>query len=128
MWRHTRPFQGGLLMIVHGLLTITPGLLLLKLAILPGVNLYASLIIGSLLVGMGVITLTSPQFAQITGTVGIVLALSTLIVALGGLVIGLPLGLQGAALAVAWRPNAKPASAKVQRKINQARGVGGASY
>lgn len=125
MWRHTRPFQGGLLMIVHGLLTLAPGFLLLKLAILPGVNLYASLVIGCLLIGMGLITLTSPHFAQITGAMGIVLALSTLIVALGGLVIGLPLGLQGAALAIAWRPNAKSASAKVQRKIDQVRQVDG---
>lgn len=104
LWRKTRPFWGSILMMLAGFLVLSGPAALLQLAILPGSMLWAGLLVGALLFTMGLIQLLIPSYALITGAIGIVLSLISLIVAAGGFGIGMLLGIIGGALGVAWRP------------------------
>ena len=107
-WQRARPFWGALLLIVAGTLVLWGPLNFLQFALLPGSTLWAAILVGGLLVAMGLIQLFAPSYALITGAVGIVLSLVSLIVALGGLGIGMLLGLAGGALGVAWKAGTAP--------------------
>ncbi|MBV9614053.1 MAG: hypothetical protein JO031_01195 [Ktedonobacteraceae bacterium] len=110
MWRKGRPFWGAILMMLAGLLILWGPASLLQLAMLPGNSIWAGLLVGALLFVMGLIQLLAPSYALITGAIGIVLSLISLIVALGGLGIGMLLGIIGGSLGVAWRPVVRPSS------------------
>ncbi len=110
LWRKRRPFWGALLMMIAGLLILWGPSSLLQLAMLPGNSIWAGLLVGALLFVMGLIQLLAPSYALITGAIGIVLSLVSLIVALGGLGIGMLLGIIGGSLGVAWKPVAGPPS------------------
>lgn len=102
LWRHMRPFWGAILLIIAGILVLWGPLSLLRFAYLPGSMLWAGVLVGALLVVMGLLQLLMPAYAAITGAVGIVLSLVSLLVAFGGLGIGMLLGIIGGALGVAW--------------------------
>ncbi len=104
LWRRTRPFAGSILLILSGILVLWGPVSLLQFSFLPGSPIWAGVLVGALLVVMGLIQLLSPAHAVITGSVGVVLALISLLVALGGFGIGMLFGLVGGALGVAWRP------------------------
>jgi len=109
LWRKTRPFWGSILMMLAGLMILAGPAALLQLALLPGSMLWAGLLVGALLFTMGLIQLLMPSYALITGAIGIILSLISLIVAIGGFGVGMLLGIIGSALGVAWRPVAGPA-------------------
>lgn len=109
LWRKTRPFWGSILMMLAGLLILAGPAALLQLAFLPGSLLWAGLLVGALLFTMGLIQLLMPSYALITGAIGVILSLISLIVAIGGFGVGMLLGIIGGALGVAWRPVAGPA-------------------
>jgi hypothetical protein len=109
LWRKTRPFWGSILMILAGLLILAGPAALLQLAFLPGSMLWAGLLVGALLFTMGLIQLLMPSYALITGAIGIILSLVSLIVAIGGFGVGMLLGIIGSALGIAWRPVTGPA-------------------
>ncbi len=113
LWRRTRPFWSSVLLILAGLFVLWGPLSLIQYAFLPGSMLWAAILVGTLLVLMGVIQLIAPFYSLIIGAVGIVLSLISLLVALGGLGIGMIFGIIGGALAVAWRPVA-PATRPIQ--------------
>ncbi len=110
LWRKRRPFWGAILMMLAGLLILWGPTSLLQLAMLPGNSIWAGLLVGALLFVMGLIQLLAPSYALITGAIGIVLSLVSLIVALGGFGIGMLLGIIGGSLGVAWRPVVRPSS------------------
>jgi hypothetical protein len=62
---------------------------------------------------MGLIELFAPSHALIAGAIGVVLALVSLITALGGFGIGMLLAVIGSSYAVAWRAERKSASRPV---------------
>ncbi|WP_367306397.1 DUF6114 domain-containing protein [Alicyclobacillus acidocaldarius] len=72
--------------------------------------------VGILIFIMGLLEWVFPFYAMLTGSITVVLALVSLVVAsFGGLFVGMLLSLVGGAMAVAWRPvqpkkqkNAKP--------------------
>ena len=104
LWRRTRPLWGSLLMIIAGLMMFGGALFLLSLAFLAQ-SLWPAILVGGLLLVMGVIQLVLPSYAVITGSIGIVLAIVSLLVAsFGGCGIGMLLGVIGSALSIAWRP------------------------
>ena len=109
LWRKTRPFWGSILMMLAGLLILAGPAALLQLALLPGSTLWAGLLVGALLFTMGLIQLLMPSYALITGAIGVILSLISLIVAIGGFGVGMLLGIIGSALGVAWRPVTGPA-------------------
>lgn len=96
-------------MLIASLLMIWGPMSLLRFALLPGSMIWAGLLVAGLLFVMALIQLLAPSHALITGAIGLVLSLVSLLVAgFGGLVIGAILGIIGSALGVAWQPNARP--------------------
>src|SRR5581483_10374227 len=104
LWRHQRPFWGAIFMMVAGALVLWGPLIHLPLALIVGMPIWTGLSVGALLFVMGLIQLLSPSHALITGSVGIILSLTSVLVALGGVGIGVFFGIIGSALGIAWRP------------------------
>lgn len=110
-WRHTRPFWGGLLLVLAGLeLFALPlsGVLVhgaLKLVIYIGIGGVFGVLIGVLLVVAGLVTWFNPMHRTFYGVAGIVLGIVSFPASnLGGLFIGMLLAIAGGALAFAWTP------------------------
>jgi hypothetical protein len=117
LWRLRRPFAGAILMLIASLLMAWGPMSLLRFALLPGSTIWAGLLVAGLLFVMALIQLLAPSYALITGAIGVVLSLVSLLVAgFGGLVIGAILGIIGSALGVAWQPNARPLPERRSRR------------
>jgi hypothetical protein len=114
-WRRTRPFWGGLLLVLSGLellaLPLT-GVLVkgqIKLVIYIGIGGVFGVLIGILLVVAGIAVWVNPVHRVFYGIAGIVLGIVSFPASnLGGFVLGMLLAIIGGALAFAWVP-AEPA-------------------
>lgn len=118
-WRHSRPFWGGLLLVVGGIELIAiplSGVLLkgaIKLAIYIGIGGVFGVLIGALLVVAGLVLWFNPTHRVFYGIAGIVLGILSFPASnLGGFFIGMLLAIIGGALGFAWAP-AEDASAPV---------------
>ena len=115
-WRHSRPFWGGLLLVLAGLellaLPLT-GVLVkgqIKLVIYIGIGGVFGVLIGILLIAAGVVLWVNPMHRVFYGIAGIVLGIISFPASnLGGFVLGMLLAIIGGALAFAWVP-AEPGS------------------
>ena len=107
-WRRARPFAGAILMMLSGALVLWAPIALFRYIMLPGNTLWAAFLVGALLVVMGLLQLFVPSYALMAGAIGIILSLVSLVVAVGGLGIGMILGIIGGALSVAWKPTLRP--------------------
>jgi hypothetical protein len=91
-------------MIIAALILLFFPLSLLQYAFLLN-SIWASILVGGLLLVMGLIQLFLPSYSVMTGSIGIVLSLvSFLTNSFGGLALGMLLGIIGCALSIAWRP------------------------
>src|SRR5260370_27594846 len=92
-WRHARPFAGSILMILAAMLMLVGPVTLLRYAAIAGSLLWAGLLVGGLMLVMGLLAMLAPGYALMTGAIGFVLALVSLLTApVGGLGRGLLLG------------------------------------
>jgi Family of unknown function (DUF6114) len=115
-WRRSRPFWGGLLLVLAGLellaLPLT-GVLVkgqIKLVIYIGIGGVFGVLIGILLIAAGIVLWVNPAHRVFYGIAGIVLGIVSFPASnLGGFVLGMLLAIIGGALAFAWVP-AKPGS------------------
>ena len=115
-WRRSRPFWGGLLLVLSGLellaLPLT-GVLVkgqIKLVIYIGIGGVFGVLIGILLIAAGVVLWVNPTHRVFYGIAGIVLGIISFPASnLGGFVLGMLLAIIGGALAFAWVP-AQPES------------------
>ncbi len=106
-WRRTRPFWAGVFLIGSGLVILIPsyatlrlGDLAVSISTLGGAS---ALLIGVMLIVIGISVWIRPQFRLPAGIAAGLLALVSLPAAnLGGLIVGMLLGLVGAALAISW--------------------------
>lgn len=110
-WRRSRPFWGGLLLVLSGLeLFALPlsGVLVrgaIKLVIYIGIGGVFGVLIGALLVVAGLVTWFNPVHKTFYGIAGIVLGIVSFPASnLGGLFIGMLLAIIGGAIAFAWTP------------------------
>jgi hypothetical protein len=110
-WRRSRPFWGGLLLIVAGVeLVLLPlsGVLVhggLKLVIYIGIGGVFGVLIGALLIAAGTALLVNPVHRSFYGIVGIVLGIASFPASnLGGFFLGMLLAIVGGALGYAWSP------------------------
>jgi hypothetical protein len=116
-WRRSRPFWGGLLLVLSGLellaLPLT-GVLVkgqIKLVIYIGIGGVFGVLIGILLIVAGIAVWVNPVHRVFYGIAGIVLGIVSFPASnLGGFVLGMLLAIIGGALAFAW-VQAEPASA-----------------
>src|SRR5262245_19797897 len=116
-WRKSRPFWGGLLLILAGLEIFYSGNLNLgNIQIHLGLIGFKSYIIPLVVVLCGVLTWVTPSQRLFYGIVGNAAVVYSIVsVNLGGFLIGLLLGIFGGALSIAWVPDKsafRPATAK----------------
>jgi len=110
-WRRSRPFWGGLLLILAGAeLVLLPlsGVLVhggLKLVIYIGIGGVFGVLIGALLVAAGTSLLVNPAHRSFYGIAGIILGIASFPASnLGGFFLGMLLAIIGGALGYAWSP------------------------
>jgi Family of unknown function (DUF6114) len=120
-WRRSRPFWGGLLLVLSGLeLFALPlsGVLVhgaIKLVIYIGIGGVFGVLIGVLLIVAGLVTWFNPVHKTFYSIAGIVLGIVSFPASnLGGLFLGMLLAIIGGAIAFAWTP-AEPALAAEPR-------------
>jgi hypothetical protein len=120
-WRRSRPFWGGLLLVLSGLeLFALPlsGVLVhgaIKLVIYIGIGGVFGVLIGVLLIVAGLVTWFNPVHKTFYSIAGIVLGIVSFPASnLGGLFIGMLLAIIGGAMAFAWTP-VEPAPAAEPR-------------
>jgi hypothetical protein len=111
-WRQSRPFWGGLLLILAGAeLVLIPltGILLhgaIKLVIYIGIGGVFGVLIGLLLITAGLLLWISPAHKTFYAIAGVILAVLSFIASnLGGFFLGMLLGIIGGSLAFAWTPS-----------------------
>ncbi|MBX6386986.1 MAG: ABC transporter permease, partial [Microbispora sp.] len=112
-WRRSRPFWGGLLVLVAGLelLSIPFATQALPLIIQSG-TVGATYLIALVLIILGLLIWLQPNQRVFLGVVAVLVSIASFVYAnLGGFLIGMLLGLIGGALAVAWTPVESPAAA-----------------
>ncbi|HZO73535.1 MAG TPA: DUF6114 domain-containing protein [Ktedonobacteraceae bacterium] len=109
LWRLRRPFWGSVLMLLASLFMLAGPLTLLSSTFLPGSAVPIALLVGGLMLVMALAQLFVPAHALITGLIGIVLSIVSLITgSFGGFGIGMIIGILGSAQGVAWQANARP--------------------
>jgi hypothetical protein len=118
-WRRSRPFWGGLLLILSGLeLFAIPlsGVLVsgaVKLVIYIGIGGVFAVLIGALLIAAGLVTWFNPTQKTFYGIAGVVLGIVSFPASnLGGLFVGMLLAIVGGAIAFAWTPIEPEAAAE----------------
>jgi Family of unknown function (DUF6114) len=110
-WRRSRPFWGGLLLLLAGfelLLIPLSGILVhgqVKLVVYIGIGGVFGLLIGALLIVCGVLLWFSPAHRTFYAIAGVLLAVLSFITSnLGGFFLGMLLGITGGSLAFGWTP------------------------
>jgi hypothetical protein len=110
-WRRSRPFWGGLLLILAGVeLVLIPlsGVLVhgaLKLVIYIGIGGVSGVLIGALMIAAGTALLVDPAHRSFYGIAGILLGIGSFPASnLGGFFLGMLLAIIGGALGFAWTP------------------------
>jgi Family of unknown function (DUF6114) len=111
-WRRSRPFWGGLLLVLAGLEmygTAHQDLSPIKVSF--GPQVFMSWLIPGALLLCGLLTWFTPAQGAFYGILGALIAIAAVIgLNFGGFFVGLLLGLIGGALAVAWTPAPRPAA------------------
>jgi Family of unknown function (DUF6114) len=114
-WRRSRPFWGGLLLVLAGLeLVAIPlsGVLgrgAIKLVIYIGIGGVFGVLIGLLLIAAGIMLWGDPAHRVFYGIVGIVLGIVSFPASnLGGFFLGMLLAIVGGSLGFAWTPTDSP--------------------
>jgi len=110
-WLRSRPFGGGLLLLLAGLeLVLIPlsGVLghgAIKLVIYIGIGGVFGVLIGLLLIAAGIMLWVNPEHRVFYGIAGVVLGIVSFPTSnLGGFFIGMLLAVIGGSLAFAWAP------------------------
>ena len=117
-WRRSRPFWGGLLVLLAGLpilyfpyANLSVGTLSIHLATSAGA---ASLVIGLLMIALGISVWFQPLIRIFAGIAALVLSLVSIPMSnLGGFGLGLLPGLLGGALVCSWAPLKQPRTAEL---------------
>lgn len=104
-WRESRPFWGGLLLIVASLLIAwVPMQFAMELFLIGGAFTIVGLAFAVIVFLIGAFALLKPNLSTMLGVTGIAFSILSLIGALGGLLFGTILGIVGGSLCVAWQP------------------------
>ncbi|WP_435332995.1 DUF6114 domain-containing protein [Haloarchaeobius sp. TZWWS8] len=107
-WRAERPFWGGAVLTLGGLIIgIIPLDLALRFTLVPNHFGFVGLIFAILVTICGLTATFKPELSTPAGATGILFSLASLFGALGGFLIGMFLGALGGSLCVAWRPPAE---------------------
>lgn len=102
-FRRTRPFWGGLWLVLAGVVVVRFMLFPLGLAVSGGFNTSAGYILGGALVMFGLVAWFAPHYSAFTGILGVMTALAAFVGAnLGGFLLGSLLGILGGSMVWGW--------------------------
>lgn len=102
-FRRTRPFWGGLWLLLGGIVVIRVATMPLGMAIGGGWNASAGYILGGAMIMFALVSWFAPFYSTLCGLMGVFLALAAFISAnLGGLLLGSILGIIGGAMVWGW--------------------------
>ena len=106
-YRQTRPFWGGLWLLVGGWLVLRLSMVPAQLAVAAGITGLGGWITGGGMILCGLAAWGAPSQRYVVGAVGVLLAICSLLVSnLGGLFVGMAAGIVGGSMTLAW--GAKP--------------------
>lgn len=112
--RRTRPFWGGLWLMLGGLIVIKLNSYPLGMAMAGSFNRSAGYILGGAMVMFGLVAWVSPIYARLVGLFGVMAAMAAFIGSnLGGFLVGTVLGIIGGSMIWGWgelRPRADKGS------------------
>ena len=103
-WRSKRPFWGGILSIISGLIILWVPAQLYEVAATPGSMIVVGLLLGGITLLMGVLSYIMPKLSTLLGILAILSSTLSIMGALGGFLIGTILGIIGGSLCIAWNP------------------------
>jgi hypothetical protein len=103
-WRARRPFWGGFLSIISGLIILWVPVQLYEVAATPGSMIVVGLLLGGITLLMGVLSYIMPKLSTLLGILAILSSALSIMGALGGFLIGTILGIIGGSLCIAWNP------------------------
>ena len=111
-WREPRPFWGGVLLMLAGLIIgWVPIQFATELAVIGGAFTVVGLVFAVMVFLCGAFVLARPEMSTIFGVLGIALSILSLVGALGGLFVGMLVGIAGGNLCIAWQnPNPQTTS------------------
>lgn len=105
-WRRDRPFWGGVVLTVAGLvIAAVPMELAVRFSMVTDYVVFAGLVFAVPVALSGVFSIVRPQYAAYFGAGGIVFAIASIVGALGGFGLGTVLGIVGGSLCIAWVPD-----------------------
>jgi len=106
-WRHDRPFLGGALLLLAGLvIAYVPMQFATELLLVGGSFTFIGLLFAVLVALTGVFALMRPDLSRELGILGVAMSILSIFGALGGLVVGMLVGIVGGNLCIAWDPSA----------------------
>lgn len=104
-WRRGRPFAGGVLLLLAGvLIAYVPTQFAFELALVGGGSTFVGMLWAVAVSLTGAFVIYRPDLSTILGVVGVALSILSLLGALGGFLVGMLLGIVGGNLCIAWRP------------------------
>jgi hypothetical protein len=103
-WRARRPFWGGTLCVLSGLIILAVPVQLYEVAATPGSMIVVGLLLGGITLLMGVLAFIMPKLSTLLGSLAILAAVLSIMGALGGFLIGTILGIIGGSICIAWKP------------------------
>jgi hypothetical protein len=106
-WRARRPFAGGTMLILAGMIIGAIPLRLQSIAATAGASKAAlGIVFAAMVIACGVFAMVKPELSTLIGVTGVAMSILSLIGAFGGLVIGMLVGIVGGNLCIAWQdPN-----------------------
>jgi Family of unknown function (DUF6114) len=111
-WRRTRPFWGGLLILLGGAEILATERIPLRVILHIGVEGIAGYLLPIVLILCGLLLWFNPQQRVFYSILAVLLSLGTWITSnLGGFVIGMLLGMIGGSLAFGWTSGPRPEGA-----------------
>lgn len=104
-FRRTRPFWGGLWLMLAGVVVIRVMFFPIGLAMTGGFNTSAGYILGGALIMFGAVAWFAPHYSGLVGVLGVLAALAAFVGAnLGGFLVGTVLGIIGGSMVWGWGP------------------------
>ncbi|CAM3808427.1 DUF6114 domain-containing protein [Smaragdicoccus niigatensis] len=104
-FRRTRPFWGGLWMVLGGSMILRVSAVSLESAVSGGITGFGGWMTGGGLIICGLLVWAGEEHRFVAGIIGLLLAIASLVVSnLGGFFIGMLFGIIGGAMAIAWGP------------------------
>lgn len=104
-FRRTRPFWGGLWLLLGGWLVLRLSMVDTQVVVSGGMTGVGGWLTGGGMILCGLAAWGAPSQRYVVGVVGVMLAVTSLVVSnLGGFFVGMALGMLGGAMTLAWGP------------------------